>query len=178
MALGPRPLVHLQHRPDEHVPRARQHHHERPDSAQLPARRVHPPSQLPIVDLRLLTRLGLPGAPHRHLRTPGLLRDIGGDIPAEARHAGRQPVLVPQPLADRRHPHSGLQLTGDVVVVPGNRRPGHLPQPRVGQLREPRPGQVLPLALALRRPAGRDPGGDRRRDVLADRLAVQKLMPR
>ena len=36
VALGPGPLVHLQHRADEHVPRAGQHHHERPDGAQLP----------------------------------------------------------------------------------------------------------------------------------------------
>jgi hypothetical protein len=42
-------------------------------------------------------------------------------------------------------------------VVHGDRRPGHLPQPRVSQLRDPLTDQVLPLALALRRPARADP---------------------
>ena len=172
VALGPGPLVHLQHRADEHVPRAGQHHHERPDRPELPGHRVQPAAQHPVVDLRLLPGLGLPRAPDRHLRPAGLLRDVRRDIPAEARHARGQAVLVPQPLVDRRHPHPGLQLRGDVVMVHGDRRPGHLPQPRVGQLREPPPDQLLPLALALRRPARHDPGGDRRGDVLADRLAV------
>ena len=173
VTLGPRPLVHLQHRADKHVPRARQHHHERPDRAELPGNRVRPPAQHPVVDLRLLPRLGQPRAPDRHLRPPRLLRDIGRDIPAEARHARGQAALVPQTLVDRRHPHPGLQLLRDVVVVLADRRPGHLPQPRISQLREPLPDQVLPLTLALRRPAaGRYARSDRRRDVLADRLAV------
>jgi hypothetical protein len=172
MALGPGPLVHLQHRPDEHVPRAGQDHHERPDRAELPGHRVGPAAQHPVVDLRLLPGLGRPRVPHRHLRPAGLLRDVRRDIPAEARHAGRQPPLVPQPLPDRRHPHPGLQLLCDVLVVHGDRRPGHLPQPGVGQLREPLPDQPVPLGLALRRPARGDPGGDGRGHVLADRLAV------
>ena len=172
VALGPRPLVHLQHRADEHVPRARQHHHERPDSAQLPGHRVQPPAQLAIVDLRLLPGLSQPRAPHRDLRPAGLLRDVRRHVTAQARDTGSQAVLVPQPLVNRRHPYPGLQLLRDVIVVPADRRPGHLPQPRVSQLREPLPYQLSPLALAPRRAAGSDPGGDRRGDILADRLAV------
>ena len=172
VALGPRPLVHLQHRPDEHVPRVREHHHERPDSTQLPGQRIQPPAQLPVVDLRLFPGLSRPRAPYRDLRPAGLLRDVRRHVTAQARDTGGQAVLVPQPLVDRRHPHPGLHLADDVVMVPADRRPGHLPQPRVSQLREPLPYQLLPLGLAPRRAAGSDPGGDRRGDVLADRLAV------
>jgi hypothetical protein len=172
-ALRPRPLVHLQHRADEHVPRAGQHHDERPGDTELPGHRVQPPAELPVVDLRLLARLGRVRAPDRHLRPAGLLRDVRRHVTAEARHAGPQALLVAQPLVDRRHPHPGLQLGGDVLVVHGDRRPRHLPQPRVGQLREPLPDQYLPLALAPGRAAARhDAGLDRRGDVLADRLAV------
>ncbi len=172
VALGPGALVHLQHRPDEHVPRAGQHHDERPDGAQLAGQRVQPPAQLAVVDLRLLTRLGRLRVPHCHLRPADLLRDAGIHIAAEARHTGRQPPLVPQPLVDRRHPHPGLELRGDVIVVLADRRPGHLPQPGIGQFREPLPDQLMPLQLALRRPARGDARRHRRRDVLPQRLAV------
>ena len=148
VALGPGPLVHLQDRPHEHVPRVRQHHDERPDGAEPPGHRVKPPAEHPVIDLRLLPGLGRVRVPHRHLPPAGLLRDVGGDVAAEARHARGQPVLIPQPLVDRRHPHPGPQLSGDVLVVHGDRRPRHLPQPRVRQLREPLPDQALPLGLA------------------------------
>jgi hypothetical protein len=172
VALGPGPLVHPQDRPHEHVPRTGQHHHERPHGPQLPGDRVQPPAQLPVVDLRLLPGLRWVRVPHRHLRPAGLLRDIGGDIAAEACHAGRQAVLVPQPLVDGRHPHPGLHLGDDVVVVTGDRRPRHLPQPGIGQLREPAPHQLMPLLLALRRAARGNTRPDRRGNVLPERLAV------
>ena len=172
VALGPGPLVHRQDRPHEHVPRAGQHHHERPHGPQLPGDRVQPPAQLPVVDLRLLPGLRRVRVPHRHLRPAGLLRDVGGDVAAEACHAGRQAVLVPQPLADGRHPHPGLHLGDDVVVVTGDRRPRHLPQPGIGQLREPAPHQLMPLLLALRRAARGNTRPDRRGNVLPERLAV------
>jgi hypothetical protein len=41
---------------------------------------------------------------------------------------------------DRGHRDPGLELPGDVVVMRLDRRPGHLPQPGVRQLREPLPG--------------------------------------
>ena len=172
VALGPGPLVHPQHRPDEHMPRIRQDHDERPDRAQLPGDRVQPAAQLPVVDLRLLTRLGRPRVPHHHLPAADLLRHVRRDIPAEALHADGQAVLVPQPLMDRRHPHPGLQLRGEVLVVPADRRPGHLPQPGIGQLREPAPHQIGPLLPALRRAARDDARRLSRGDVLAQRLAV------
>ena len=172
VALGPGPLVHPQHRPHEHVPRARQHHHKSPDGAQLPGQRVQPPAELPVVDLRLLPGLSRVRVPHRHLRPAGLLRDVGIHVAAEARHAGRQAPLIPQPLVDRRHPHPGLELLNDVVVVLGDGRPRHLPQPGISQLREPLPDQLMPLLLTLRRAARGDARHHRRRDVLPQRLAV------
>jgi hypothetical protein len=44
-------------------------------------------------------------------------------------------VLIAQPLVNGRHPHPGLQLGGDVLVVLADRRPGHLQQPGVSQIR-------------------------------------------
>jgi hypothetical protein len=111
--------------------------------------------------------LSSPAAGSRPSRAAdGPLPGCWRDIPAEARDARSQAVLVAQPLMDRRHPHPSVDLLHDVVVVPGDRGPGHMPQPRVGQLREPLPDQVLPLALALGRPARGDPRSDRRGDVL------------
>ena len=173
VALRPGPLVHLQHGADEHVPRAGQDHDERPDDAELPGRRVEPAAEDPVVDLRLLPGLGRPRVPDRHLRPAGLLRHVRRHVTPEARHARGQAVLVAQPLVDRRHPHPGLQLRGHVLVVHRDRRPRHLPQPHVRQLREPLPDQLVPLGLAPRRPLHRlDPRGHGRGDVLADRLAV------
>jgi hypothetical protein len=177
IALSPGALVHRQDRPHEHVPRIGQHHDERPDGAQPPRHRVQPPAQLPVIDLRLLPGLGRMRVPHRHLRPADLLRDVGIHVAAEARHAGRQAPLVPQPLVDRRHPHPGLELLGDVIVVLGDRRPRHLPQPRIGQLREPLPDQLMPLILALGRPARGDARRDRGSDVLPQRLAVYPQRP-
>ena len=57
-------------------------------------------------------------------------------------------------------------------MVLADRRPGHLPQPGIGQLREPAPHQLRPLLLAPGRAARHDTRGLRRGDVLAQRLAV------
>ena len=172
VALGPCALVHLQHRPHEHVPRAGQHHHERPDRPQLPGDRVQPPAELPVVDLRLLPGLSRVRVPDPDLRPAGLLRHVRRDIPAETRDADGQAMLITQPLMDRRHPHAGLQLGGDVVVMHRDRRPGHLPQPGVSELREPGPHKLRPLLLTLRRPARGDARSFSRGDVLPQRLTV------
>ena len=172
VALGPGPLVHLQHRPHEHVPRTAQDHDERPHRAQLPACRIEPAAELPVVDLRLLARLCRVRVPHPHLRPAGLLRHVRRHIPAEALDADGQAVPVAQPLVNGRHPYPGPQLSDDVVVVHGDHRPGHLPQPGISQLREPAPHQLRPLLLALRRPARGDPRRHRRRNVLPECLTV------
>jgi hypothetical protein len=172
VALGPGRLVHPQHRTDEHVPRAGQHHHE-PVHRPQPARgRVQPPAQLPVIHLRLLARLGRVRVQHPHLRPADFLRHVRRHIPAQARHAHRQPVLITQPLMNRRHRHPGLQLLTDELVMLADRRPGHLPQPGIGQLREPPTHQ---LGRFLRRPgraARRDACCLCRSDVLTQRLAV------
>ena len=172
MALAPPLLVQPDHRPHEQVPRARQHHHERPDRHQLPARRVQPAAQPPVIDLRLRTRLGRVRAQHLHLGPARLLRHVRVHIPAEAGNTHRQPMLIAQPLMHRGHRDPGLQLPGDVLLMRLDRRPGHLPQPGISQLREPLPRQLRPPLLADRRPARPHPGRLRRRDVLPRRLAV------
>jgi hypothetical protein len=84
----------------------------------------------------------------------------------------RGPVRTAGPISamDRGHPHPGLDLLHDVVVVLGDRRPGHLPQPVVGQRDTCPSGRIcsvrlceLPRPCLVRvphwaRPAGR-PGG-------------------
>jgi hypothetical protein len=54
-------------------------------------------------------------------------------------HGCADPARSLGPLVNGRHPHPGLQLGGDVLVVLADRRPGHLPQPGVSQSREPAP---------------------------------------
>ena len=83
-----------------HVPRAAQHHHKRPDGAQLAGDRVQPPAQLPVVDLRLLPGLRRERGQYPHLRSAGLFRHVRRHIPAHARHADRQAMLITQPLMD------------------------------------------------------------------------------
>jgi len=173
MALGPGPLVHLEHRADEHVPRAAQHHRERVHRVPPPGPRVGPAAELPVVDLRLLPWLGRDQPQHGHLRPAGLLGQVRRHIPAQRRHRRRQPPLISEPLMDRRHRHPGRQLLHDVIPVRLDRRPRHLPQPGISQLREPLAGQLRPPLLAHRRPARRHPGGLRRGHVLADRVPRQ-----
>ena len=66
----------------------------------------------------------------------------------------------------------GLQLLTDVIVMRLDRRPGHLPQPGISQLREPLPDSRIPLRLAQRRPARDHPRHGCRGHILPDRLAV------
>jgi hypothetical protein len=177
MALGPGILVHLDDRAHEHVPRAAQHHRERPDRPELARDRIGPPAQLPVVDLRLLAGLGWVQAQHPHLRPAGLLRQVRRHIPAQRRHRHRQPPLIGQPLMDCRHRDPGLQLPDDVIAVLPDRRPRHLPQPGIGQLREPLPRQLRPPFLAHRRAARHHPGRLRRGQVLAHRVPRQPKAP-
>ena len=108
VAFAPPLLVQPDHRPHEQVPRARQHHHERPHRDRLPRRRVQPAAQPPVIDLRLGARLGRPGPQHLDLRPARLLRHVRRHIPAETRDAHRHALLIPQPLMDRRDRDPGL----------------------------------------------------------------------
>jgi hypothetical protein len=173
MALGPRPLIHLDHGPDEQQPRAAQHHREHVHRVPAPGPRIGPAPHLPVVDLGLLPGLGRLQPQHPHLRAAGLLRQVRRHIPAQRRHRHRQPALIGEPLVDRGHRHPGLQLPGDVIPVLPDRRPRHLPQPGISKLREPLPGQLRPLIPAHRRPARRHPGGLRRGHVLPHRVPRQ-----
>jgi hypothetical protein len=172
MALGPGVLVQPDHRAHEHVPRTAQHHHERPDHMPDPGRRVSPPAQLPVVDLGLLARFARRQPQHPHLLAAHLLGHVRGHIPAQARIRRRQ-LMLTKPLVNRLHRHSGPQLAGDELMVPGDLRPGHLPQPGIGQLREPPRSPLPPLRRADRRPSRRQALRLRRGQVLADRLTIQ-----
>jgi hypothetical protein len=173
MAFGPGVLVQPDHRAHEHVPRAAQHHHERPDHMPGPGHRIGPPAQLPVIDLGFLTRLARRQPQHPHLLPAHLLRHVRRHIPAQARIRRRQPVLIGEPLVDRLDRHPSLQLPGDEAVMFLDLRPGHLPQPGIGQLREPPRGPVPPLRRADRRPARNQALRLRRGQVLTDRLAIQ-----
>ena len=70
MRRAPRCLVHFDHRSDEDVSRACQHHDERPDRDAFTAVRVDPHPQPAIVDLRFRSRFHRPArhgdlVPHR-----------------------------------------------------------------------------------------------------------------
>lgn len=166
----PRVLVQVQHRPNEHVPRARQHHHERPDPVAFPGPRIDPLPEEAIVDLSLRTGLDVV-AQHCNLRLRHLVRKRRVHPATERGDRHLQLVLVTQPLMDRRDGHRPEQAL-DVVAVLVDVRPGHLPQPSVDEPREPLLDQLRPVGLAHRRTARTDPGRFCRRQVLPDRLAV------
>ena len=173
VTLGPGVLVQPDHRAHEHVPRAAQHHHERPDHMPDPGHRVGPAAQLPVIDLRFPARLPRRQPQHPHLLPAHLLGHVRRHIPAQARIRRRQAVLITQPLVDRLHRHPRLQLAGDELMVLADLAPGHLPQPGIGQLREPPRNPLPPLRHADRRPSRRQPFCLRRGQVLADRLTIQ-----
>ena len=177
MAFGPRPLVHRDHRPDEQHPRAAQHHRERLHRMPPPRPRIGPPAELAVIDLRFLPRLSRDQPQHRDLGPARLLRQVRRHIPAQRRHRRRQATLITQPLIDRGHRHPGRQLRHDVIPVHLDRRPRHLPQPCVRQLREPLPRQLSPPLLAHRRPARHHPRRLGRSHVLTDRVPRQPQAP-
>lgn len=172
MRLGPGLLVHRQHRTHEHHPRHRQHHHERPDPTPAPTHRIDPRTQIPVIDLSFLTRRRVI-AQHRHLRPLVLLRKVRFHIPFQRRHRRRQTLLIAQPLPDRLLAHPSLEHRHDVIAVLLDLRPRRLPQPRVGQVREPLPHQLAPLLRRPNRTTRRQPGRYRWVHILLHRLAVQ-----
>ena len=173
VAFGPGPLVHGDDRADEQVPRAAQHHRECPDRPDPAGDRISPPAQQPVIDLGLLTGYRWMQAQHPHLRPADLLGQVRRHIPAQRGHRHRQPPLIAQPLMNRGHRDPRLQLRDNVIAVLTDRRPRHLPQPGIRQLREPLPRQPPPLVLAERRAARHHPGALRRGHVLAHRVPRQ-----
>ena len=168
--LHPGPLIHADHRADEQVPRAGQHHRERPDPPPALRPRVDPQAQVAVVDLGLLAgRERRP--PHLQLRPPGPLGEMRSHVAAHAGHAGLQPLLVPEPLVDHRHRNHAQQLL-DPIVADGDLTPGGLPQPGVFQRREPLPRPGPPRLGRDRRAARRQPSRLGRGHVLADRLGI------
>jgi hypothetical protein len=168
---GPLGLVHAQRRADEHVPRARQHHHKRPHRASSPRPGIEPHPQPPVVDLRLRTgRRAL--TQHRDLPATGLLGQVGRHPAAHAGHRRPQTLLIDQALMDRRRAHPHLELGGDVVPMALDHRPAGLPQPGVDQLREPVDHQRAPVRLTHWWATRLHPGRPSRAGVLAQRLTV------
>ncbi len=110
-----------------------------PDAATAPGTR-NPPG------------LRLPAATAAAAAAPALAlylaREMRPHVPAQAGHARGQALLVGQPLVDHRHRHHGQQPR-DPVMINRDLPPGHLPDARPGQLREPVPGQRPPLLLSL-----------------------------
>jgi hypothetical protein len=156
MAGRPRGLVQADHRPHEHVPGVRQDHDECPDPLRTPIARIRPGTQQPVVDLRFQPRLRV--APqHRHLLPHRVLGQVRHDIPLERGHRAGHPVLIAQPLMNRRLGHPSPQQLHDVLTVLVEVRPGYLPQPGIGQMREPLLDQPRPIRLAHRWPAGHEP---------------------
>ena len=141
MRLRPRPLIHDQHRPHEHVPRARQHHHERLHPMPPPRRRVGPGAQQPVIDLGFgARRWGV--AQHRHPRParawPAQLRRGHGPCRAglesaswRARLITSETLKVPQVLAG-----------GDFALQP-------LGAPELPLLPPPLDGRFRPLTRRL-----------------------------
>lgn len=171
MRLGPGVLVHVQQGSDEHVPRAGQHHHKRPDPVPFPGPRIDPPTHEPVVDLGFGARLHVVPQ-HGDLRLDRLIRQVFVHPAAEGRQRCLQLVLVTEPLVDRGD-RGRRQQALDVVTVLVDLLPGQLVQPPRGELRKPVLDQLGPVPLAHRGPTRGDPSVFCRPQVLPDRLAVQ-----
>ncbi len=170
MRRHPRLGVHREHRTHEHVPRARQDHHERPHPPGPPRQRIQPGPQEPVVDLGLFARLHV-GPQHRHPLPQTLVGELRRHVPPEAGDTHRQTVLVPQTLMDRGR-GVGLQHRPDRLPVDLDRRERQAPGPGVDQLGEPAAHQLRPLRAAQRRAARGDPRRLRLGHILADRLGI------
>jgi hypothetical protein len=90
-------------------------------------------------------------------------QDGRGTVIEVAQRAAEHRVACPHPRSVdvQAGPAGQTDVAGSVgpdvqplEPIPSGRRPGHLPQPRVRQLREPLPYQLLPPGLAPRGPPG------------------------
>ena len=164
MALGPGALVHLQHRPHEHVPRAAQDHHERPHraSASRKGPASGPAARNRSAPVPSLSRCGFH---HPHLRPAGLLRHVRRHIPAEAGDADRQALAHLAVAASIVACVTRCQLLHDVVAVHSDRRPVTC-RSRVSAScgNQPRTSSAHSSSLSRARPG--DARLDRRREYL------------
>ena len=172
MTVTPGGLVHPDDRADEDQPRARQHHDERLDGVAGLGGRVRPRPQPAVIDLRLTARLDRPSR-HRHPTPGSLLGQVRRDPPPHPGLRCRPPPLRGDPGTVRRGCDLVRQLRNDVVPVHLDRRPCHLPQPGIGQPREPPRDPLRPNQLTGRRAARHQPLGQRRGQELPHRLPVQ-----
>ena len=164
-------LVHPDDRLDEHVPRARQDHDERPHRDPFPGGRVQPHPEPPVVDLGFAARIDLP-ARHRDPLPGHLVGEMDRDPPPHRRLRGRHLMVITQPLGDRGDRDVGLQPRLDLIPVRRDQRPRLRPQPRIIEFREPPVDQLRPRRSGQRRPAGLDTRRDRRGQIFADGFAV------
>jgi len=171
-------LVHPQHGLDEQGPRARQDHREYPHRHPSPRGRVTPHAQAPVIDLRFTARLDGPSG-DRHLVFEALFSESGCHITPYRRFRHLDTVIITQSLSDRGHRHRSLELLGDPPVMHRDLRPGQRPHRRVEELGKPATNPLAPQRL-VEWPVGhgRQPLGQRRRQILADGLAIdiQRLM--
>jgi hypothetical protein len=171
MASAPRCLVHPNDGPHEQVPRACQHHHERPHRDPLRGGRVQPHPQPAVVDLRLAAR-GHLAARHRHPRPGHLLSEMRCHPPPHRRIRHRDLVVVAQPLRDRSHRDIGVQPALDPVPMRLDQRPRRCPGTGIIQSGKPFRDSLRPLLGGQWFSARFDTLRFRWRQILADRLAI------
>jgi hypothetical protein len=149
----PGPLVHLEHRPDEHVPRAGQDHDERPHPPQALQDGVEPRAEEAVVDLGLLAG--------GHLRTgrrgevPGpVLGELAPAVAPEAGDADGQSPLVAEALV---HGGGGVGAEHllDLVPVGVDGVVGEAAATGIDQLGEPLPDHRRPRLAGQRWPSRR-----------------------
>ena len=164
-------LIHPQHRLHEQRSRTRQDHREHPHRDPASRRWVPPHPQAAVIDLSFTT--GFNGtARHRDLAFETLLSERGCDITTYRRFRHLDTVVVAQPLRDRGHRHRHLQLIGDPLVMNCEQRPTQRPRRRVDQLGKPTPDAGPPHLLVELLGARCQTLGQRRGQILADRLTV------
>src|SRR6266542_1729484 len=133
VALQPRRGVHMPHDGDKHVPRKRQHQHERVQNHRFVADRVGPLAEAPEIDLRLLAGWGIVAEHGDALATAVGLGEIGQHVATERWQAGLQPLLVVHPLPYGARPID-LQPLDDLVMTCAQLVPGGAVLARLAQI--------------------------------------------
>ena len=174
MALRPRTLVQPDHRAHEHVPRAAQHHHERPDHMPDPGHRVQPSGPAarsrsapprPARAAPAAAPAPARGAPPRARSPPHTGAGSHTTPPGRAHHtaAGGSSSPSPPPPAARRCNSWCFSISGQVTCRSrASASSGNHPAARSRH-----------SAALTGGPARRQPFRLRRGQVLADRLTIQ-----